>query len=181
MDTSIFYCVAKQFATLEAVPEGFHESTCRVLLSNARSNYIINTASHPLRQLFIPPSPEGTSFFASTTPVRDDFTSLSSFGSVDQFGQAGVLPKGSLQGTGVESTMLSSAAKNNAYYYQYTVSQPDQPVRRLYSVFALLPSESAAQGGAGMSLVSITGQCFESDVKEQGGVLEAIVESFKQK
>ena len=184
-------------------------------------------------ELFVPPTIPGTSFFASVTPVRDDYTALSSFGSLDQFGQAGVLPKGSLQGqsvrvakrkaekardahiihgkpylpypsfvarfqhrgrliqyfaarfaslvvagTGVNSTMVSSAAANNNYYYTYTVSQPGEPERRLYSVFSLMPT---AQGAAGMNLVSITGQCFEDDVARTGGTLEAIIASFKQK
>mmetsp|Transcript_26954 Transcript_26954/g.53769 ORF Transcript_26954/g.53769 Transcript_26954/m.53769 type:complete len:251 (+) Transcript_26954:57-809(+) len=129
-------------------------------------------------ELFVPPNIPGTSFFASVTPVRDDYTALSSFGSLDQFGQAGVLPKGSLQGTGVNSTMVSSAAANNNYYYTYTVSQPGEPERRLYSVFSLMPT---AQDAAGMNLVSITGQCFEDDVARTGGTLEAIIASFKQK
>ena len=74
--------------------------------------------------------------------------------------------------------ILFARRRRSAYYYTYTVAQPDQPKRRLYSVFALLPT---GQGAAGMNLVSITGQCFEDDVSKTGGTLEAIVASFKQK
>jgi hypothetical protein len=78
--------------------------------------------------LFTDPSDQGkTLFFAAFTPVRDDFTSLSSFGSVDQVARATILPKGELQGETTESKLISAESKKNAYYFDYTALPPNQP------------------------------------------------------
>ncbi len=66
-----------------------------------------------------------TLLFVAYTPVRDDFTSLSSFGSVDQVAQSTILPKGDLAGAEDSSKMLSATSKNNGkfiYHYELFVT-----------------------------------------------------------
>lgn len=65
--------------------------------------------------------------FIAYTPVRDDFTSLGSFGSVDQVGAQTILPKGELMGEKTESFMLGSESKKNSYYFDYVSQVPNQP------------------------------------------------------
>jgi hypothetical protein len=65
--------------------------------------------------------------FIAYTSVRDDFTSLGSFGSVDQVGSQTILPKGELMGEKTESVMLSSESKKNSYYFDYVSQVPNQP------------------------------------------------------
>ena len=68
-----------------------------------------------------------TLLFAAYTPVRDDFTSLGSFGSVESVGQMTILPKGSVAMEETESVMISAESKKNAYIFDYTCKVPDQP------------------------------------------------------
>ena len=79
--------------------------------------------------LYIKPnSGQKTLLFLAYTPVRDDFTSLGSFGSVDEVGQATILPKSTLAGVeGVESKMLSSESKKQAYFFDYLQKISTQP------------------------------------------------------
>jgi len=56
--------------------------------------------------------------FIAYTPIQDDFTSLSSFGSVDEVAQSTILPKGELDGQDTAaSKLLSALSKNNAYHF----------------------------------------------------------------
>lgn len=72
--------------------------------------------------------------FIAYTSVRDDFTSLGSFGSVDQVGSQTILPKGELMGEKTESEMLGSESKKNSYYFDYVSKVPNQPkVSKFYS------------------------------------------------
>ncbi|GMH93114.1 hypothetical protein TrVE_jg8480 [Triparma verrucosa] len=132
-------------------------------------------ADRRVLELFVDPSASDTSVFVAYTPVRDDYTSLSSFGSLDQVAQTSILPKGTLAGSDVDSKMLSSESKNSAYYFDYVVALPDQPERHLQSIFALLPP---ASGSAGMTLVTITAQCLESDYPKRQGEIKSIIESY---
>lgn len=97
--------------------------------------------------------------FIAYTPVRDDFTSLASFGSVEMVGQATILPKGQLAGEDTDNEMISSESKKNAYYFDYTSKSPNQPKRHFRTIFTLV---QGATGGAGAVLVTITAQTLES-------------------
>ena len=52
--------------------------------------------------------------FLAYTPVRDDFTSLGSFGSVEEVGQSTILPKGEIMGEETTSKLVSAESKKNA-------------------------------------------------------------------
>jgi hypothetical protein len=93
----------------------YQDVNCKFSI-NLPSDWPQSTQTLPDRRRIVlyikPDSDQKTLIFLAYTPVRDDFTSLSSFGSVDQVAQATILPKGELAGVeGVESEMLSAATK----------------------------------------------------------------------
>lgn len=96
--------------------------------------------------------------FIAYTPVRDDFTSLSSFGSVDQVAQMTILPKGQIAGQDSESQMIVAESKKNSYYFDYVSKPVGQPKRHFRTIFTLI---QGATGGAGSVLVTITLQTTE--------------------
>jgi hypothetical protein len=128
--------------------------------------------------------------YIAYTPVRDDFTSLSSFGSVDAVAQATILPKGELGGNADKnSKMISATSKKNAYYFDY-VSTPVIPVeagkgeggmlkelktKHFRTIFTLLNNQGTV---AGSTLVTITMQTNEDVYGDWRGVFDEIVESF---
>jgi hypothetical protein len=124
-----------------------------------------------------PDSNQRTLIFIAYTPVRDDYTSLSSFGSVDEVGQATILPKGELAGVaGIDSSMVSAVSKKNAYYFDYTQKTPDQPQTHFRTIFTLA---TGATGGAGNVLVTITAQTPESDYPSMKPLFDQILDSYK--
>merc|ERR1719287_214637 len=122
------------------------------------------------------------------TPVRDDFTSLSSFGSVDEVAQATIMPKGELAGQADASKMLSAVSKNSAYYFDYVTTPvvptapgsgaarttETLPPQHFRVVFALLPRKNAA----GMTLVTVTLQTTEERYGGSRGLFDGVVDSF---
>jgi len=114
--------------------------------------------------------------FIAYTPIRDDFTNLSSFGSVDQVAQMTILPKGQLANVDDnESRMLSAESKKNAYYFDYTIKAENQPKTHFRTIFALA---AGATGGAGSVLVTLTAQVPESKYDEMKPTFDAIVNSY---
>ncbi|KAL3793877.1 hypothetical protein HJC23_002124 [Cyclotella cryptica] len=135
-------------------------------------------------------APIDTLMYIAYTPIRDDFTSLSSFGSVDQVAQATILPKGELGGQSDDSQMLSATSRRNAYYFDYT-STPVVPVEagsgsgslmkkltplHFRTIFTLLPLTA----GAGSTLVTITMQTTEEKYGGLKGMFDEIVDSFER-
>ena len=131
--------------------------------------------------------------FIAYTPMRDDFTSLSSFGSVEQVGQSTILPKSELAGNNEDSKMLSAVSKNNAYYFDYVAkpvvatdpgsaaSRSGQLTKELETVhfrtiFTLLPLKNA--NTAGLTLVTITFQTTESKYSALKATFDEIISSF---
>jgi len=123
--------------------------------------------------------------FVAYTPVRDDFTTLGSFGSVDEVAQSTILPKGELAGLDDASKMLSAVSKNNAYYFDY-VATPVVPTEsgkamtktlkpvHFRTIFTLLPLKNSA----GMTLVTITLQTTEERYGDVKGVFDDVVNSY---
>ncbi|KAL7529869.1 hypothetical protein ACHAXR_007026 [Thalassiosira sp. AJA248-18] len=126
--------------------------------------------------------------FIAYTPIRDDFTSLASFGSVDEVAQATIMPKGELAGQDDNSSkMLSAVAKNNAYYFDYITTPvvPTEPGAggamtktlkpvHFKTIFTLLP----LKGAAGLTLVTITLQTTEERYGGTKAVFDGVVDSF---
>lgn len=128
--------------------------------------------------LFVDPSSgddDKTILFIAYTPVRDDFTSLGSFGSVDQVAQTTILPKGSLAGEETASEMISAESKKNAYVFDYKAKVPKQPERHFRTIFALA---QGATGGAGGVLVTLTAQTPETRYVEMKGFFDEMIDSY---
>jgi len=113
--------------------------------------------------------------FIAYTPVRDDFTTLSSFGSVDQVGQMTILPKGQIMGENSESKMLNSESKKNSYYFDYVTKTTDQPKRHFKTIFTLI---QGGTGGAGSVLVTITVQTTDDRYEALKGTFDEVIESY---
>eukprot|EP00979_Chaetoceros_neogracilis_P006515 scaffold1335_cov282-Chaetoceros_neogracile.AAC.4 len=121
-------------------------------------------------------SSEKDLMFIAYTPVRDDFTALSSFGSVEQVGQMTILPKGELMGEDSNgSKMLSQESKKNSYYFDYVTKSADQPKRHLRTIFTLI---QGGTGGAGAVLVTITLQTKDDRYDALKGTFDEIIDSY---
>jgi PsbP len=126
------------------------------------------------------PSDVKTAVFIAYTPVRDDFTSLNSFGSVDQVAAQTIMPKGKLmdENSEVAAKMLKAESKKQAYIFDYTQSVGDlQPETHFRTIFAL---QQGATGGAGAVLITITAQTPESNYDNVKSTLDAIVDSYEK-
>lgn len=125
------------------------------------------------------PSDQGsTSLFVVCTPIRDDFTSLGSFGSVDQVAEQTILPKSTLmdEKSPVQAKMLSAVSKQQAYLFDYTQSVGTyQPTTHFRTIFTL---QQGATGGAGAVLVTITAQTPEARYPAVQRTLDTIIDSF---
>ena len=105
-----------------------------ILVPSAWEKSVQELADRRKIVLYIDPKSQGkTLMFIAYTPVRDDFTSLGSFGSVDNVAQMTILPKGELAGlSDIQSTLLSAEAKQKSYIFDYKQIVPGQPeVRKL--------------------------------------------------
>jgi hypothetical protein len=118
-----------------------------------------------------------TFVFIAFTAVRDDYTSLSSFGSVDQVAAQTILPKGKIAGEDVESAMLSAVSKKQAYFFDYTQVVPGvQPPTHVGTIFTLA---QGATGGGGAVLATVTVQTSEERYqKDMKATLETIMDSY---
>lgn len=131
--------------------------------------------------------------FIAYTPLRDDFTSLASFGSVDNVAQTTIMPKGDLAGqddTG--SKMLSAVSKNNAYYFDYVATPvvPTEPGTSSSSGAAVLTKTLKPQhfrtiftmlslkGAAGLTLVTITLQTSEERYGDVKSIFDQVIDSY---
>lgn len=125
------------------------------------------------------PEDSATAVFIAYTPVRDDYTSLGSFGSVDQVADQTILPKGKIldPNSDVTAEMLSAVSRNQAYIFDYKQKVGTlQPETHFRTIFTL---KRAALNSAGSVLVTITAQAPES--RYTGSVkttLDAIIDSF---
>jgi hypothetical protein len=118
-----------------------------------------------------------TFVFIAFTAVRDDYTSLSSFGSVDQVAAQTILPKGKIAGKDVESAMLSAVSKKQAYFFDYTQEVPGvQPPTHVGTIFTLA---QGATGAGGAVLATVTVQTSEERYqKDMKATLETIMDSY---
>lgn len=123
------------------------------------------------------PQDPKTALFIAYTPVRDDFTSLSSFGAVDTVAAQTILPKGEIAGVGgVEAKMLSAVSKKSAYLFDYYQAIANvQPATHFRTIFTL---QQGATGGAGAVLVTITLQTPEEQYAAAKPLFDTIIDSY---
>lgn len=122
---------------------------------------------------------EQTLLFIAFTPVRDDFTGIGSFGTVEDVGQTTILPKGEIAGAADnESRMLNSETKKGSYFFDYTVKVDGQAKRHLRTIFTLI---LGATGGAGNVLVTVTAQSLDSNYGKVEKLFDQIFNSYASK
>jgi PsbP len=131
--------------------------------------------------VFTDPSDPSTSLLIVYTPIRDDFTSLNSFGSVDQVAAQTILPKGALADvdTDVTAKMISASSTKQSYIFDYLqkVPQVQQPWTHYRTIFTLgNPQENAA----GAVLVTITLQTPESRYPTIQSTFDSIIDSYQR-
>ena len=124
--------------------------------------------------LFVDPKDNNNNAFIAYTPVRGDYTSLSSFGTIDYVSHT-IVP----EGPGIESELLDSVSKPNSYYFDYKVKpEPTEPMRRLKTAFSL------AHSGTADMLVAFTAQTTQETYDTSpamADVLSSSVKSFSVK
>mmetsp|Transcript_17187 Transcript_17187/g.47078 ORF Transcript_17187/g.47078 Transcript_17187/m.47078 type:complete len:223 (+) Transcript_17187:134-802(+) len=159
--------------------ETFQDASTGVKL-NIPSEWTASVQELPDRRklnIWMDPKDPKSLVFIAFTPVRDDFTSLGSFGSVDQVAVQTILPKGQLAGVEVDSKMLSAVSAKQSYLFDYLQSVPNvQPMTHFRTIFTL---QQGATGGAGSVLVTITAQTPEERYKnELESTFNKIIDSF---
>jgi hypothetical protein len=118
------------------------------------------------------PSDKSTLLFIAYTPLRDDYTSLGSFGSVETVAAQTILPKGAMMGEPEDPAlkMVSATSEKQAYIFDYRHSVPggqgdSTPVPTHFrTIFSM---RQGATGGAGSVLVTITAQTPETRYTSQ--------------
>ncbi|GKY99625.1 hypothetical protein MPSEU_000916600 [Mayamaea pseudoterrestris] len=129
-------------------------------------------------QVWKDPSDDQTILFIAYTPVRDDFTSLASFGSVDVVAEQTILPKGELAGIegGVTSRLITAKSEKQAYFFDYTQAVPGVMEETHYrTIFSLA---QGATGGAGAVLVTATLQTPETRYSKLQPLIEQVIQSY---
>jgi PsbP len=122
--------------------------------------------------------------FLAFTPIRDDFTSLASFGSVSQVAQQTILPKGAImdETSDVKANLLEArtVSSPSAYVFDYTqIVPPQQPDEIHYRTIFYLAV--GATGGAGNVLVTFTLQCLQSEYASRyQSTFDHIISSFRK-
>ena len=126
------------------------------------------------------PADETNNIFVAYTPIRPDYSSLGSFGTID-FVAATVIPQcptgqcSFKNGDLVEGRMLSSESIKDCYIYDYTIEQSRGPKRHLRSLFTI-----KADAGASI-LVGLTAQCMEDKYADLAPTFKEVIKSFKNK
>lgn len=133
------------------------------------------------RKLVLATSPgdDSTNIFLAFTPIRPDYTSLGSFGSIDFVGNT-VLPQcGDIsypcsfeKGDKINAVMLDKSTVGGNYVYDYTIQEKGGPLRHLRSLFTV-----KADGGASI-LVGLTAQCLEPNYAGMSATFKEVLKSY---
>ena len=116
-------------------------------------------------ELYADPNNADTNAFALITPVRGDYTSLGSFGSVEVV-QDTVMPAA----PDITYDVIKSEAQTGKYVYEYIVQVPEQPKRHLTTIFMVVSD----------CIVTFNFQAKQSDYNgDVPGLAKSVAASFK--
>ena len=116
-------------------------------------------------ELYADPNNADTNAFALITPVRGDYTSLGSFGSVEVV-QDTVMPAA----PDITYDVIKSEAQTGKYVYEYIVQVPEQPKRHLTTIFMVVSD----------CIVTFNFQAKQSDYNgDVPGLAKTVAASFK--
>jgi len=134
------------------------------------------------RRLVVASDPKDASnnVFIAFTPIRPDYSSLGSFGTID-FVANTVLPQcGDLsyacsfkQGDDIDAKMLSQSTIKGNYVYDYSIEIKGGPKRRLQSLFTV-----QADGGSSI-LVGLSAQSLDSNYGALASTFKDVINSYK--
>uniref|UniRef100_A0ACD5ZSG4 Uncharacterized protein n=1 Tax=Avena sativa TaxID=4498 RepID=A0ACD5ZSG4_AVESA len=126
---------------------------------------------------FFPDQNANSSVSVVITGIGPDFTSLKSFGTVDEFAENLVtgLDRSWVRPAGVTAKLLDSKASNGMYYIEYTLQNPGDKRRHIVSAIGM------AFNGWYNRLYTITGQYIDDDEEsvKYKPEIEKSVKSFK--
>lgn len=124
---------------------------------------------------FFPAEPSKSNVTVVITGLGPDFTRLESFGKVDEFAETLVsgLDRSWQRPPGVAAKLIDSKAANGLYYINYTLQNPGETRRHLFSVLGM------ATTGWYNRLYTVTGQYVDEDEEKYGSQIEKAVASFR--
>ncbi|KAL8487123.1 hypothetical protein ACS0TY_023699 [Phlomoides rotata] len=124
---------------------------------------------------FYPPEASSSNVSIVITGLGADYTKLESFGKVDAFAETliGGLDRSWKSPPGVAAKLIDSRASNGMYYIEYTLKNPGESRRHLYSVLGM------ADNGTYNKLYTLTGQFVDEDEEKLGPMIQKAVSSFR--
>ncbi|CAK9163756.1 unnamed protein product [Ilex paraguariensis] len=124
---------------------------------------------------FYPEETSNSNVSIIITGLGADFTRLESFGKVDSFAETLVsgLDRSWRRPPGVAAKLIDSKATNGLYYVEYTLQNPGESRRFLFSVLGI------ANNGWYNRLYTVTGQFVEEEAEKYGSKIEKVVASFR--
>ncbi|XP_019170899.1 PREDICTED: psbP domain-containing protein 3, chloroplastic isoform X2 [Ipomoea nil] len=119
---------------------------------------------------FYPQEASNSNVSIVITSLGADFTRLESFGKVDEFAENLVsgLDRSWKRPPGVAAKLINSKSANGLYYIDYTLQNPGQSLRRLFTVLGI------ANNGYYNRLYTITGQFVEEEAEKYGAEVEKV-------
>ncbi|KAM0061701.1 hypothetical protein Hdeb2414_s0004g00139231 [Helianthus debilis subsp. tardiflorus] len=124
---------------------------------------------------FFPSESSNSNVSLVITGLGADFTKLESFGKVDEFAENLVsgLDRSWQRPPGVLAKLVDSKAKKGMYYIEYTLKNPGESERHLYSVLGI------ANNGWYNRLYTLTGQYIDEESEKYRSEIEKAVASFR--
>ncbi|XP_022895181.1 psbP domain-containing protein 3, chloroplastic [Olea europaea var. sylvestris] len=124
---------------------------------------------------FYPQNTANSSVSLAITSLGADFTRLESFGKVDAFAEnlIGGLDRSWQRPPGVAAKLIDCKATNGLYYIEYTLQNPGESCRHLFSVLGM------ANNGFYNRLYTLTGQFVDEEAEKFGAKIEKAVASFR--
>ncbi|KAK7351830.1 hypothetical protein VNO77_11556 [Canavalia gladiata] len=123
---------------------------------------------------FYPKEASNSNVSVVITGLGPDFTKMESFGKVDEFAQTLVsgLDRSWRRPPGVAAKLIDSKSSNGIYYIDYTLQNPGESRRYLYSAIGM------ASNGWYNRLYTVTGQFVEEETDKYASKIQKAVASF---
>ncbi|KAK1441536.1 hypothetical protein QVD17_07514 [Tagetes erecta] len=124
---------------------------------------------------FYPAEASNSNVSLVITGLGADFTKLESFGKVDSFAENLVsgLDRSWQRPPGVTAKLIDSKATKGMYYIEYTLKNPGESERHLFSVLGI------ANNGWYNRLYTLTGQYIDEESEKYRSMVEKAVASFR--
>ncbi|XP_042057980.1 psbP domain-containing protein 3, chloroplastic-like isoform X1 [Salvia splendens] len=171
---------AAALAAESALPEGFRVYTDEVnkFKITIPEDWQVGTGEGDgVRALiaFYPQEASSSNVSIAITGLGADFTRLESFGKVGEFAETliGGLDRSWQRPPGVAAKLIDSRASNGLYYIEYTLKNPGESGRHLYSVLGV------ANNGIYNRLYTLTGQFVDEEEEKFGPKIQKAVSSFR--